>query len=532
VNAASYATGAISPGQIVSIFGTGVGPSQPATLELNTAGTHVVSTLAGTRVLFDGIAAPIIYCSAGQTGVVVPYGIAGRSSATLEVEFEGRKSNQLVLPVVSSAPGIFSSDSSGSGQGAILNQNYETNGAARPAKKGEVIILFATGAGQTNPAGDDGRVIGAPLPQLTQDVTARIGGVPADVLYAGMAPSLVNGVLQVNLRVPQALASGGALPVEIVVGGRSSQNGITVQVEGVNPGGSSEAGTGPEIDRRLQELSAEAIPPALPEISNDRIGIPQDWLSIVSWNIQVGATSTSAGAERPPLVRSALGAMFSGTYQILAAQEISNSDSSEFLRTLLPGGTVAWNASFIDTTDSMDNGFWYRPEVTVTDAFALFTATSTTNGRLETIPAKAVHPPHVAHFEAGDFDFTLLSVHLTFEDGDTRESAREMVHILDYLDAYFSHPEHDPDVIICGDFNTPSTLSGQTGSQDITLDRIFQNDARFQSGERRFAVTVHQPTSRSSAAAGGAARNNYDHCVLSPIPWRSSFRRVVSTPAC
>jgi endonuclease/exonuclease/phosphatase family metal-dependent hydrolase len=126
-----------------------------------------------------------------------------------------------------------------------------------------------------------------------------------------------------------------------------------------------------------------------------------------------------------------------------------------------------------------------------------------------------VHPPQVARFEVGDFDFTLLTVHLTFEDGNTSESARELRSILDYLDAYFALPDHDPDVIVCGDFNIPSKLSGQTGSGGITLDQILDSDPRFQTGERRFVATVHQPTSRSSAPSGGAPRNNYDHCVLS-----------------
>lgn len=95
------------------------------------------------------------------------------------------------------------------------------------------------------------------------------------------------------------------------------------------------------------------------------------------------------------------------------------------------------------------------------------------------------------------------------------QSARELRSILDYLDWYFSQPDHDPDVVICGDFNMPSLLSKQQGRDGLTVDSVFQQDSRFQVGERRFAVTVHEPTSRSSAAQGGLPVSNYDHCVLS-----------------
>jgi endonuclease/exonuclease/phosphatase family metal-dependent hydrolase len=74
-------------------------------------------------------------------------------------------------------------------------------------------------------------------------------------------------------------------------------------------------------------------------------------------------------------------------------------------------------------------------------------------------------------------------------------------------------PAHDPDVIICGDFNTPSLLSGQTGRSGITLDDVFARDSRFQTGERRFVITVHDPTSRSSST--GEPATNYDHCLIS-----------------
>jgi endonuclease/exonuclease/phosphatase family metal-dependent hydrolase len=197
-------------------------------------------------------------------------------------------------------------------------------------------------------------------------------------------------------------------------------------------------------------------------------------------------------------------------------RKIPNSESAEFLRTLLPGGSSVWDSAFTDTTDSMDNSFWYKSSAFLRDSFLLLTTDRRDSaGRVIPDEARALHPPQVAHYEVGDFDFTLITLHLTFADGDTAESMREFRAILDYLDWYFTQPDHDPDVIVCGDFNTPSVLSGQTGRNGITLDEVFDSDPRFQTGERRFAITVHDPTSRSPVASGGGPARNYDHCVVS-----------------
>lgn len=271
-------------------------------------------------------------------------------------------------------------------------------------------------------------------------------------------------------------------------------------------------GTGPAIDARLAELKENPIVPPLAEVPNDYSPVPQSWLALVSWNVQGGATD-SPGSRRPAMVGAALGRMFGGTYQLLAAQEVANSAHAAMLQSLLPSGTARWRYSFFDTTDGQDNGLWYQRGILVRNAVPLFvTGQISSTGRLVTDPARAVHPPLAAHVAAGDFDFTFITLHLTFAEGDTQESARELRVLLDFLDEYFRAPGHDPDVILCGDFNIPSRLSGQTGRNGITLDPIFDDDPRFQSGERRFVVTVHEPTSRNSL---GSPVSNYDHCVFS-----------------
>jgi uncharacterized protein (TIGR03437 family) len=509
-NAATFLPGAIAPGEIVTIFGSSLGPEALAGLQLTADAQFVTKSLSGTRVLFDGVPAPIIYTTAGQVSAIVPYAVSARGTTDLQVEYNGRTSNRITLDVVASRPGIFTIDSSGRGVGAVLNQDSQVNGLSAPAVKGSVVVVYATGGGQTVPTAEDGRITTAAAAQA-QNVSVQIAGIRAEVLYAGAAPGLVSGVLQVNARVPESAASG-LQPIQITVGAATSQPGVVVAIAGALQA----PGTGPQIDARLQQLRRERIPAFLPEIPTDQDPIPANWLAIISWNIQVGGTSVTPGSARPPMVKAALGSMFGGSYQIMAAQEIPNSESAEFLRTLLPGGSSVWDSAFTDTTDSMDNSFWYKSSTLLRDSFLLLTTDRRdSTGRVITDEARALHPPQVAQYEIGDFDFTLITLHLTFADGDTAESVREFRAILDYLDWYFNQPDHDPDVIVCGDFNTPSMLSGQTGSDGITLDEVFDSDPRFQTGERRFAVTVHDATSRSPAASGGGPARNYDHCAVS-----------------
>jgi uncharacterized protein (TIGR03437 family) len=509
-NAATFMAGAVAAGEIITIFGSTLGPERLVSLQLLPGGQSISKSVAGTRVLFDGVAAPIVYTIAGQVSTIVPYAVQGRRTTELQVEYNDRLSNRLTLDVVPAAPGIFTLDSSGRGAGAILNQDYQVNSVSTPAHRGSVVTLYATGGGQTNPPSEDGRIADAAA-ALLQDVNVQIGGRRAEVLYAGPAPGLVAGVMQINARVPES-ALGGIQSVQITVGNATSPPGVVLAIAGPM----QQSGVGLEIETRLAQLRREPLPGPLREIPTDREPIPPDWLALVSWNIQVGGTSPTPGAERPPMVATALERMFSGSFQLLLAQEISNADNDEVLRTLLPAGPTSWKSSFVDSTDSMDNSFWYRSSVFVRDSFLLLTTDRRDSvGRVINDENRALHPPQVAQFEIGDFDFTAITLHLTFADGDTAESVRELRLILDYLDWYFNQPDHDPDVVVCGDFNIPSVLSGQTGRNGITLDEMFDRDPRFQSGERRFAITVHEPTSRSPISSGSGPARNYDHCVVS-----------------
>jgi uncharacterized protein (TIGR03437 family) len=228
-NAASYATGGIAPGENIVIFGTGIGP---ATLASGTVAGGFLSTTAGnTRVLFDGTPAPILYASATQTSVMVPYGINGRTTTNVIVEYSGAQSTALAYNVVAAAPGIYTLNQQGNGPGAVLNQNGVTvNSASAPAARGSVISVYMTGEGQTNPAGVDG-AIATSLKSPVLPVTATINGAPATVTYAGSAPGLVSGAMQVNIMIPSNAPTGGAIPLVVTVGTAPSQAGVTIAIQ-------------------------------------------------------------------------------------------------------------------------------------------------------------------------------------------------------------------------------------------------------------------------------------------------------------
>ncbi len=229
VNAASFQGGPVSPGEIVTIFGSNIGPAALAGAALNRFG-FVDGLVAETAVLFDGAPAPIVYVSAGQTAVIVPYSVAGKQQTQMVVEYQGRRSAPVGLPVAATALGLFSANNSGTGNGAIVNENGTFNSPDNPAPKGTIITLFGTGEGQTNPAGIDGRPAATVFPKPVTPMTAKVGGIDAEMIYFGAAPGLVAGLFQANVRVPMESASG-SVAVTVSVGAGTSQGGLTVAVQ-------------------------------------------------------------------------------------------------------------------------------------------------------------------------------------------------------------------------------------------------------------------------------------------------------------
>jgi trimeric autotransporter adhesin len=232
VNAGSGLAGVISPGELVVLYGSGMGP---ASLTVATPSNGVYGTsLAGTTVFFNGVAAPIYYTSATQVAVVAPYELAG-SQATILVQYQGQTSSAFTASVAGVSPALFTLNSSGTGQAAAINAaDGSVNSASHPASSGSYVSLYLAGAGQTSPGGQDGLVNGyngAALPSPLASVTVTIGGKTATTNYAGAAPDEISGLMQINALIPSGLAAGNAA-VTVQVGNVSTQPGVTIAVTG------------------------------------------------------------------------------------------------------------------------------------------------------------------------------------------------------------------------------------------------------------------------------------------------------------
>jgi uncharacterized protein (TIGR03437 family) len=245
-NAASFVFGAVSPGELVYLEGTNLGPDTLVPLTLDANG--MVSTkLDDTEVLFDGQPAPLVYVSATKITAIVPYEVSGKQTTSIQVSHGGVSSTAIAQPVAATAPGIFTANASGAGQAAALNQNGTYNGPActtnppacstEPAPVGTIVSIYGTGEGLVSPLPPTGSVTGStpPFPQIVAPVTVKVGGVPldpSDVTYAGPAPTLAAGVIQINFRVP-SFANPGPTPVQVIIGS-SGSNYATVVIGPIN----------------------------------------------------------------------------------------------------------------------------------------------------------------------------------------------------------------------------------------------------------------------------------------------------------
>jgi uncharacterized protein (TIGR03437 family) len=228
VNAVSYTGGGIAPGELISIFGFfGPGTSPDINVPEN---NRIPWALGRTKVLFDGNPGAITVWSTFQINVFVPYWLTPGKSTVVTIQTDTVLSPPVVVPVVSAAPGLATADQSGSGQGAILNQDLSLNGPANPAARGSIISLFGTGEGLTSPLLPSGDLsLSTPYSTTVALVTATIGGQPAEVTYAGAAPLAPVGIFQINVKIPAAV-SPGAASVAVSVGGIATTKSVTVAV--------------------------------------------------------------------------------------------------------------------------------------------------------------------------------------------------------------------------------------------------------------------------------------------------------------
>ena len=227
VSAASLLPSPIAPGQIATVYGSGLGPPTAAGPKLKAPG--LLDTLvADTQVLFDGKPAPLLYVQDYQINFQVPYSVAGQGAVEVEVRCGGAVKVRGAVPVLDAVPAIFTTGG-GTGQAAALNEDGSLNSLFNPAPPGSLVTLYATGEGQTDPPGTDGKLSVAPFPRPLLPLLLRIGGLRAEIQFAGSAPGLV-GLLQINARVPDYIPAGNQT-LELTVGIARSQPGVTIAVQ-------------------------------------------------------------------------------------------------------------------------------------------------------------------------------------------------------------------------------------------------------------------------------------------------------------
>jgi quinohemoprotein ethanol dehydrogenase len=230
VSSATLRSGAVAPGEFVTIFGRGIGPETGVLSPLTLSSGSLPTSLGDTQVLFEGVAAPLVFAQANQVNAVVPFEMAGRNSANVQIIHGGRRTEMIPVSVVAVQPGVFTTTGGTAGQGIILNEDGSANSASNPAGKGSIIKVFATGAGQTVPPGVNGAPAADDSMKPRLRVEALVGGIGGQVLSARVPRGVPAGVLQVDVRLPGNLRSGPDLPVEIAVGDVMSPPTATVAV--------------------------------------------------------------------------------------------------------------------------------------------------------------------------------------------------------------------------------------------------------------------------------------------------------------
>lgn len=227
-NAANFQDGPVAPGELVTLWGLRFGPATGAPLQFDSA-RKIATTLSGVRVFFDELPAPILYAQSEQINVQVPWELAGKTTAQMHVEYNGvstRTGNVILQP---SAPALFPAKY-GAPQGAIINQDGSANSPTNPAPAGSVISIYGTGGGVTNPASVTGGL--APIrPKTTLELPTTVIiddtlSVAAD--YAGVAPTFISGLMQINFRIPQSLGPLAAHGVDVKIGNATTQGLISI----------------------------------------------------------------------------------------------------------------------------------------------------------------------------------------------------------------------------------------------------------------------------------------------------------------
>ena len=203
LNAASFQPGAVAPNTILAYFGSGFIPGQ-------------------LDIRIGDLSATVLYADASQINFALPQLIPAGNSV-LSISQGGNQIASIPVQVAASAPGVFTIAPGGAGQAAVLNADYGLNGPSSPARRGSFIMLYGTGFGA-------GYLDSTGLTFLSTGVSATVGGVAAEVQFAGLAPGMSSGVQQINIRIPDDSPVGPAVPVRLQSGAGLTQIGTTIAI--------------------------------------------------------------------------------------------------------------------------------------------------------------------------------------------------------------------------------------------------------------------------------------------------------------
>jgi len=216
-NAASSLTGAVAPGEFVSIYGSSLGPAKYAVAVGSQKG------LSHAKVIFNGIEAFLTLASATQINALVPYGVGNK--ADVVVQYNGLTSDVFPLAVTDAAPGIFTQQY-GPGQIWAVNTDGTFNTANNPVARGGYVSVWATGQGLVTPAGVDGEILSA-IKNIQLPVKATVGGLDAQVA----AVLIYTGEIQANVVIPAGAPTGSAVPLILTIGTANSRKDATIAVK-------------------------------------------------------------------------------------------------------------------------------------------------------------------------------------------------------------------------------------------------------------------------------------------------------------
>lgn len=217
---------AIAPGEIVTLFGAGIGPVTAVQAQPDAKGL-IETQLAGTTVTFNGIPAPIFSTSYSEVAAIVPYEVNGMTQATVVASFNGTAIASATVPIAATSPQIFTALSTGFTGGAVQNADGTVNSSTNEAADSSTITIFITGEGQTFPPGVDGLVAQGPtFPVPNAPVIVTIGGVQAALSSYGGVLGQPAGILQIEATIPSSVT--GTVTATTTASGASGAMTLTV----------------------------------------------------------------------------------------------------------------------------------------------------------------------------------------------------------------------------------------------------------------------------------------------------------------